>query len=62
MNTFEKIIYALSARMEKPPLFGTWHIVSLVLTLALAAFMVWKFKNCSEGVTSPNYFVVTTFS
>jgi uncharacterized membrane protein YwaF len=48
MNTFEKIIYALSARMEKPPLFGTWHIVSLVLTLALAAFMVWKFKNCSD--------------
>ena len=48
MNFFEKIVYALSATMERPTLFGTWHIVSLTLAILLAAFMVWKFKDCSD--------------
>ena len=48
MNFFEKIVYFLSATMERPTLFGTWHIVSLTLAILLAAFMVWKFKDCSD--------------
>ncbi len=48
MNIFEKIVYFLSAEMEKPPLFGAWHLISLALALALAAFMVWKFKDCDD--------------
>ena len=48
MNTFEKIIYALGTEMEIPKIFGTWHIVSLVLTIVLAAVLVWKFKDCSD--------------
>ena len=48
MNGFEKIVYFLSARMEKPEIFGTWHLVSLTLAVLLAAFMVWKFKDCND--------------
>ena len=48
MNFFEKIVYALSATMERPTIFGTWHFVSLALAIALTAFMIWKFKDCSD--------------
>ena len=48
MNFFEKIVYFLSASMETPQMFGIWHIVSLTLAVLLAAFMVWKFKDCSD--------------
>ena len=34
--------------MDVPQIFGTWHIVSLSLALALTIFMVWKFKDCSD--------------
>ena len=40
---FEKLLYALGEKMPKPPLFGAWHIVSLVLAIALAVFLVAKF-------------------
>ena len=48
MNFFEKMVHVLSATMERPPLFGAWHIVSLALAIALTAFMIWKFKDCSD--------------
>ena len=48
MNVFEKIVYFLSIKMERPEIFGAWHFVSLALALALVAFMVWKFKDCSD--------------
>ena len=48
MNFLEKIIYALSGKMDVPTLFGTWHFVSLALVIALTAFMVWKFKDCND--------------
>jgi len=48
MNFFEKAVYFLSAQMERPPMFGAWHIVSLTLAVLLAAFMVWKFKDCND--------------
>ena len=34
--------------MERPPMFGAWHMVSLTLAVLLAAFMVWKFKDCND--------------
>ena len=45
---FEKLLYALGEKMAKPTLFGTWHIVSIVLAIALAVFLVAKFKDCSD--------------
>ena len=54
---FEKLLYALGEKMPKPPIFGTWHIVSLVLAIALAAFLVAKFKDCSD-VTLRRIFLV----
>jgi uncharacterized membrane protein YwaF len=48
MNFFEKMVHVLSATMERPPLFGAWHFVSLALAIALTAFMIWKFKDCSD--------------
>lgn len=49
MTGFEKLIYSLSERFEQPPkLYGTWHIVSLVLTLAVTVFLVAMFKDCSD--------------
>ncbi len=45
---FEKLLYALGAKMAKPALFGTWHIVSIVLTVALTVFLVAKFKDCND--------------
>ncbi len=45
---FEKLIYALGERMERPPLFGTWHIVSAIIALAVTVFLVSKFKDCDD--------------
>lgn len=48
MNFFEKIVYFLKADMEVPPSYGAWHITSFVLMLALAAVLVWKFKDSDD--------------
>lgn len=48
LTSFEKLLYFISKRMEAPPLFGTWHIVFLVLSIAFAAFLVAMFKDCSD--------------
>ena len=45
---FEKLLYVLGEKMQKPPLFGAYHIASIVITIALAAFLVAKFKDCSD--------------
>ena len=49
LTGFEKLIHFLGKETETPPaIFGTWHIVSLVLTLSLTAFLVAKFKDCDD--------------
>ncbi|MBQ9745757.1 MAG: YwaF family protein [Clostridia bacterium] len=48
MTAFEKLIHLLDTKMEIPPLYGTWHIVFVVLTLALTVFLVATFKDCSD--------------
>lgn len=45
---FEKLLYILGEKTDKPPLYGTWHIVSLILSIAVAVFLVAKFKDCSD--------------
>ena len=48
MNGFEKVVNALSKTMEKPAMYSLFHIVSIVLTVALLALLIWKCRNCSE--------------
>ena len=44
----EKLLLVLGEKMPKPPIFGAWHIISLVLAIAFAVFLVAKFKDCSD--------------
>ena len=48
MNSFEKFIYAISKTMEEPAMYSLFHIVSIVLMVALLALLIWKCRNCSE--------------
>ena len=49
LNGLEKLLLVLGTKMTKPAIFGAWHIVSLVLTIAFAVFLVVKFKDCSDA-------------
>lgn len=48
MNFFEKIVYKLSKEMTTPSLYGIFHIISLLLTIALTIFLCAGFKNCKD--------------
>lgn len=48
LTGFEKLLHLIGKEMEPPTIFGTWHIVSLVLAIALAVFLVAKFKDCDD--------------
>ena len=48
MSALEKLLYLLDKRMDRPAIFGTWHLVSVLLTLALTVFLVGRFKDCSD--------------
>ena len=50
MSLFEKLVYALQAEMETPAPYGVWHICFLLLTVALSAFVVWRFRDASDRV------------
>ena len=61
MNAFEKIVYALRATMEKPPLFGAWHVVSLALAAKNHRDGIWRVSF--EGTHgAPVLFPKWTFS
>lgn len=50
MSGFESFVYnVLQARMERPGLYGTWHIVSILLTIALTVCMVRFFRDAKDG-------------
>ena len=49
LKGLEKLLLVLGEKMTKPAIFGAWHIVSLVLTIAFAVFLVAKFKDCSDA-------------
>ena len=50
MSFFEKIIMCLQTEIEPPALYGPFHIVFLLLTIACAAFLIWKFSDADEKI------------
>lgn len=38
----------LDSKMETPACYGVYHIICLILCIALTAFLIWKFKNCED--------------
>ena len=49
MTAFETFIQkCLQFTMEKPGLYGTWHIVSILLTVALTVCAVLFLRNISD--------------
>lgn len=49
MTAFENFVQTfLRATMDKPTLYGTWHIASILLTVALTVLMVMFFRNASD--------------
>ena len=48
MSVFEKIVYFLQRKMETPKLYGTWHIIALLLVIALTVFLVVKYRNAPD--------------
>jgi len=58
MSTFEDLIYrGLNFRMEEPALYGAWHIVSILLTVALTVCMVKFFRNAKDSTMRTFVFV-----
>lgn len=42
MNPFERILYALQKEMERPTVFGWFHIICLIITIILILYLVKK--------------------
>ena len=58
MTAFESFVYrVLQARMERPALYGTWHIVSIILTIALTVCLVKFFRNAKDSTMRTILFV-----
>ena len=58
MTAFESFVYrVLQARMERPALYGTWHIVSIILTIALTVCLVKFFRNAKDSTMRTLLFV-----
>ena len=51
MSFFEKIVMCLQAEMETPALYGAFHIMFALLTIACSAFLIWKFHDADEKTT-----------
>ena len=58
MSVFEKIIYFISGTMAVPPIFGIWHIVSLVLVATLTVLACVYLKNAEEKLVKRILIVV----
>ena len=48
MNFFERILYALSAKMPEPSHYGWFHLLFFAIVIGLTIFICIKFKNTSE--------------
>ena len=49
MTAFENFVVTfLRANMEKPTLYGAWHLVCILLTVALTVLMVMFFRKTSD--------------
>ena len=58
MSTFESLLYrGLTARMDAPGLYGAWHIISILLTIALTVCMVVFFRNAKDSTMRTLVFI-----
>lgn len=58
MSNFENILYrGLTATMEKPALYGAWHIISIVLTIALTMCLVKFFRDAKDSTMRTIVFI-----
>lgn len=58
MTSFENFVYTvLQAKMDRPPLYGTWHIVSIILTVALTVLLVKFFRNAKDSTMRTILFI-----
>ena len=58
MTSFENFVYkVLQAKMERPPLYGTWHIVSIILTVALTVLLVKFFRDAKDSTMRTILFI-----
>lgn len=48
MNWFEKLTHYLDYKIDTPVMLGTFHILCIVLVVALTVFLCKKYKNCSD--------------
>ena len=66
MTAFESFLYrALSENIEKPTLYGTYHIIAILLTVALTVCAVLFLRNASDKkmriVVFAAWFIITFF-
>ena len=48
MTPFEKLVTLLRFQMETPTPFGLFHIAFMLLTVAVTAFLIWKYRDAEE--------------
>lgn len=51
MSFFDKILEILNVKMTTPAPYGWFHLMMLVIIIALSIFMVAKFKNADDKKT-----------
>ena len=66
MTAFESFLYrCLSITMEKPALYGAFHIISILLTIALTVGAVFFLRNASDKkmriIVFITWFIITFF-
>ena len=58
MTAFESFVYnVLQAKMDRPALYGAWHIISIVLTIALTVCLVKFFRDAKDSTMRTLLFV-----
>lgn len=50
MSFIDRIMQALETRITTPKPYGWFHILFLVLTVAAAVLLIWRFRNASDKV------------
>lgn len=48
MSFFEKLIHLLEYKVEMPAIFGAYHLICVLLTIAATVLLVWRFKDASD--------------
>ena len=58
MSGFESFVYnVLQAKMDRPALYGAWHIISIVLTIALTVCLVKFFRDAKDSTMRTLLFI-----